>query len=160
MKLVGATMTKLPYRENVQAWVFNEEGKILLLDVRTKSGYYKFLQGGLEEGENHLEALRRELKEEMNITHFEVIKRAKYEHYYEWDEKRQKERGYRGQHQVIFLVKLKPGNSFIPEDEIDSFEWLRFEQIMTKFDIPNQIEMAQKIWAEFQTTIESAKETP
>lgn len=49
----------LPYRENVQMWVFDEFGKICFLDARKKSNYYKFPQGGVEEGENLESAVKR-----------------------------------------------------------------------------------------------------
>lgn len=32
--------------------------------------------------------------------------------------------------------------------------WLSFQEVLKQFDIPNQIEMAQKVWKEFQPMVE------
>ncbi len=51
-------------RGAARAVVFDTEGKVALLNV-SKKGYYKLPGGGIEEGENKEEALRRECREEL-----------------------------------------------------------------------------------------------
>lgn len=51
-------------RTAVRAVVFDSEGKIAILNV-AKQSYHKLPGGGIEQGENELEALRRECREEL-----------------------------------------------------------------------------------------------
>ncbi|MCP4141715.1 MAG: NUDIX domain-containing protein [Chloroflexi bacterium] len=58
-------------REAVRGVIFRE-GKLLMV-YSTVNGDYKFPGGGIDAGETHLEALRRELNEECGATLKEVI---------------------------------------------------------------------------------------
>ena len=55
---------KFVVREAVRAVVFDPDNKIALLDV-TRDHYYKLPGGGIEVGEDHLAALKRECLEEI-----------------------------------------------------------------------------------------------
>lgn len=146
-----------PYRPNVQMWVFNAEGKILFNDESTKDEiYWKFPQGGVDAGETHVEAVKRELQEEVNITDYTIIAQAPFTHRYEWDEKRQHERKLRGQEQTFYLIQVhNPSQLRIGEPNIRSSKWMTFEQILAKMTISNQIEIAKKVWKEFLPLIEN-----
>ncbi|QQR92496.1 MAG: NUDIX domain-containing protein [Candidatus Iainarchaeum archaeon] len=145
-----------PYRPNVQMWVFNAEGKLLFNDESTKDEiYWKFPQGGVDAGETHLEAVARELREEVNITDYTIIAQAPFTHRYEWDERRQRDRKLRGQEQTFYLIHAhNPSQLRIGEPNIRSSEWMTFEQILAKMTIPNQIEITKKVWSVFQPMIE------
>lgn len=149
-----------PYRPNVQMWVFNAEGKLLFNDESTSNEtYWKFPQGGVDAGETHEEAVKRELKEEVNITDYTIIAKAPFTYRYEWDEKLQHERKLRGQEQTFYLIQANnPSQLRIGEPNIRSSQWMTFEQILKKMSIPNQIEIAKKVWKEFGKRIE--KELP
>ena len=54
------------YRPSVRAVILTEDGKIALVHSK-KHHYYKFPGGGIEEGESHIEALVREVKEEVGL---------------------------------------------------------------------------------------------
>ena len=150
--------TKKHYRENVQMWIYNK-GKFLIAEESTKNNlgtiYWKFPHGGVEKGEELLDAVKRELKEELSILSFEVMAQAKYQHYFDWPLELQKKKGYHGQHQHYFLIYPKNINEikFNPS-EIDQIKWLSFKQTIQQFTIPNQIESAQKVWLEFKPIIE------
>ena len=147
-----------PYRPNVQMWVFNTEGKILFNDESTKDEiYWKFPQGGVDAGETHLEAVKRELQEEVNITDYTIIAQAPFTHCYEWNEKLQHDRKLRGQEQTFYLIQAhNPSQLCIGEPNIRRSEWMTFEQILAKMTIPNQIEIAKKVWKVFEPLIKKA----
>lgn len=60
-----------PVREAARAIVVDDDGKIVLLHV-SKRNYYKLPGGGIEPGEDHVTALRRECQEEIGCD-VEVI---------------------------------------------------------------------------------------
>ncbi|MDP3956592.1 MAG: NUDIX domain-containing protein, partial [bacterium] len=59
-----AEAQKYERRDASRAVVFDADGKVAVLNV-SKKGYYKLPGGGIEEGENKEEALRRECIEEL-----------------------------------------------------------------------------------------------
>ena len=76
----------LPIHRKVKAVIFNEDNTLICVEEDNKREYLLGLPGGgLENGENDIQGLKREVKEETgyditNITHFGVIElvRAKY----------------------------------------------------------------------------------
>jgi len=54
---------------------YNDEGKILylLLQAKYKTVYWEFPKGLIEEGENEIETLKREIKEETGLKNFRII---------------------------------------------------------------------------------------
>jgi 8-oxo-dGTP diphosphatase len=58
-------------RQAVRAIVSDEQGGVYLMHA-AKHGYYKLSGGGIDAGEQHHEALARELAEEMGAQSFEV----------------------------------------------------------------------------------------
>jgi len=68
------------YTVRVYAIIISEKDHILLLNETFQDrSFTKFPGGGLEDGEGTLDALRRELKEELNLDSFEV------DHFYTTD---------------------------------------------------------------------------
>lgn len=55
------------YRPSVRGIIFDKDGN-LAMAYSEKYHYYKFPGGGIEEGETHIEALTREIKEETGLT--------------------------------------------------------------------------------------------
>ena len=75
---------ELPYRRNVGAAVFNREGHVFLGRRKKRRGGMELVaghewqmpQGGIDGGESPLEAARRELFEETNISHVSLLAEA------------------------------------------------------------------------------------
>ncbi|MCC6220428.1 MAG: RNA pyrophosphohydrolase [Deltaproteobacteria bacterium] len=93
------------FRPNVAVVVINDQGLILACHRSDRKNVWQLPQGGIDEGETELEALYRELEEEIGTREVEVIGRLSQKIRYEWPEKYYS-RGYHGQEQTYFLVRL------------------------------------------------------
>ena len=101
------------YRPNVAAIILSAEypsQKLFLLAKRkgVKRGW-QFPQGGIDKGETPVEALYRELEEEIGTRDIEII--AEYPEWIKYDFPKtsgNKIYPFKGQNQKYFLVQLKP----------------------------------------------------
>jgi putative (di)nucleoside polyphosphate hydrolase len=94
------------YRPNVAAILQRGDGQILIGERVELPGAWQFPQGGIHDGEDPLEALRRELQEEIGVSSrcFEVVaSRSGYR--YLFPEGVRKKRGWTGQEQTYFLCR-------------------------------------------------------
>ena len=68
-------MSSLRHRPNVGAIIKRRDGRILIGERFDVPGAWQFPQGGVKESESALEALSRELREEVSLdpTHYKVI---------------------------------------------------------------------------------------
>lgn len=108
---IGAKMEKR-YRPNVAAIVLSSlyprECKIFIAKRVDMKDIWQFPQGGIDEGESPLKALKRELKEEIGTDEIEVI--AEYPQWLSYDfpaNAIKKMYPFDGQTQKYFLVRLK-----------------------------------------------------
>lgn len=108
-----------PYRPCIVG-VFVNGKKEVLVAKRSDTGTWQFPQGGVEEGESLVEALFREMKEEIGCDQFELIDHAETKLYYDFpdDYKGPLFKKYRGQEQSWYLCKFKDG--YGPELESSS----------------------------------------
>lgn len=58
---------KVIYREAVRAIIFNASNQVVMVQIQEDGFQYQFPGGGLEDGEGHLETLKREAMEEAGI---------------------------------------------------------------------------------------------
>ena len=100
------------YRPNVAAIIvsnaYPQEKQIFIAERSDLVGVWQFPQGGIDEGETPLEALFRELKEEIGTNKVEVI--AEYPEWISYDfpaHVAAKMAPFSGQKQRYFLVRLK-----------------------------------------------------
>lgn len=102
-------MSKLPrtYRKNVAALIINDFGCLLMCERADRNGAWQIPQGGVERGESVETALYRELREEIGTDSIEIIGTLPKPIRYDWPEHVQKNKGYRGQEQTYFLVRLQ-----------------------------------------------------
>ena len=103
------------YRPNVAALVVRSDGRVLVCRRSDYPDSWQFPQGGVDKGEDCVEALRRELEEEIALppTAYEVAG-SKGPYRYEFPEGPDR-RGFHGQEQTYFLCRLKNG----AEDEVE-----------------------------------------
>lgn len=120
------------YRPNVAAFVLNNKGEILLCERSDVRGAWQLPQGGIEAGEDPETALYRELEEEIGTSEVEIIAKLPQIIRYDWPEILFK-RGFHGQEQHFFLVRLKEGsepNIEIACDEFIDSQWVSRERFI------------------------------
>ena len=101
---------KLPLRTGVGIIVLNKQNKIFVGKRKDNPGdKWQMPQGGVDEGENYINAMKRELLEETSIQNIEIIKEIDKIYQYElpenligiiWKGK------YRGQKQKWFITRF------------------------------------------------------
>ena len=101
---------KLPLRTGVGIIVLNKQNKIFVGKRKDNPGdKWQMPQGGLDEGEDYITAMKRELLEETSIQNIEIIKEIEKIYQYElpenlvgiiWKGK------YRGQKQKWFITRF------------------------------------------------------
>jgi putative (di)nucleoside polyphosphate hydrolase len=139
----------LPYRRNVGAALFNRDGLVFLGRRRRRRGGMELVagfewqmpQGGVDEGETPLEAARRELCEETNVSNASLLAEApdwlSYDLPPEALASRWKGR-YRGQTQKWFAFRFEGADSEIDiersgggafKPEFDAWRWVPLETL-------------------------------
>ncbi len=102
------------FRPNVAALILKPGGQLLICERFTVPGAWQFPQGGVDDGESLVEALHREVREEVGLEagHYEILQqREGYRYLYPEGVrmKKLKKHGSHGQEQTYFLCRLKPG---------------------------------------------------
>lgn len=108
----------------VQAVIFRLKPTLeflILHRVPEKGGFWQNLSGGVEEGESLLNALKRELKEEVGID--KQIKRIIEDvYFYEWEQAGQKIKEW------VFAVEVYPNTEVKLSEEHDEYRWCDAEE--------------------------------
>ena len=115
------------YRPNAAIILRNCRGEILLCERSDVSGCWQFPQGGVKRGETLLDALHREVEEELGLKpkDYRVVS-SKGPYRYLFLHGRKKD-GYDGQEQHYFLAELttpKPVIRLEGSDEFRAARWL------------------------------------
>ena len=127
----------LPLRSGVGIVVLNKENKVFVAKrIDNPKNFWQMPQGGVDEGENFLNAAFRELEEETSIKSVELIKELDGTITYElpnrllgiiWKGK------YRGQNQKWFLMRFTGNDSEIniktKNPEFLDWKWIDLDQI-------------------------------
>ena len=126
------------YRPNVGVVLFNPQGRVWLGRRAGQAGphNWQFPQGGIDDGEDLLDAARRELAEETGVTSVELMARTDGWIHYDFPEGyggSKAARGYRGQRQVWFAMRFTGEDSEVDleahdEIEFDAWRWARLEE--------------------------------
>ena len=114
------------YRPNAAFILRNSAGEILVCERSDWSGCWQFPQGGVKRGETVLEALHREVHEELGLgpENYRILsKKGPYR--YLFTEGRKKE-GFDGQEQHYFLAELLGSDARIEFDEEAEFRAARW----------------------------------
>jgi putative (di)nucleoside polyphosphate hydrolase len=117
------------FRPCVAALIVNAEGKLLICERRDFAESWQFPQGGRDRGELPVEALQRELEEEISVTPdcYEVMRSRPGYRYWFPDQKRRRGR-YIGQEQAYSLCRYTGSEAKINLDtaypEFRSWKWI------------------------------------
>ena len=128
---------KLPMRNGVGVIIFNRENKVFVAKRKDNPiDKWQMPQGGVDEGENYLSAMKRELFEETSITSIEILKEI--EGFFEYELPKNllgviwKGR-YRGQKQKWFITKFigdqKEINLQTKNPEFIEWKWVEPDQL-------------------------------
>ena len=129
--------SEMPLRSGVGIVVLNKENKVFVAKrIDNPKNFWQMPQGGVDEGENFLDAAYRELEEETSITNVELIKELDGTITYElpdrllgiiWKGK------YRGQKQKWFLMRFTGEEQEIniktKNPEFLDWKWIELDQI-------------------------------
>lgn len=114
------------YRKNVAAIILNQDGKIWLGE-RFDRMSWGFPQGGIEAGESALDAIKRELSEEIGTDEWDIL--ATYPGLLTYDFPKSMTFPtwtYKGQEQQYFLVQLQKQAIIRLDTHPEEIEFLRY----------------------------------
>ena len=157
----GFNREELKYRNGVVAYIIDGLGNILLIQKTTYPDHlWTFPGGGVEEGEELLQALFRELGEEICTTeqNFKLIGKSTKTLDYEWDDNTVRANiekngfSYRGQknHQFVFEYvgdkkDIKPNE----DEKIKTAKWVLITEIEEYLNFEGQKESVRPVLEEF-----------
>jgi len=148
---------KLPYRKNVSCILFKGNNYLLVQLADWKKNWWKFPQGGVEEGEKIEETIERELDEELGISEFKIIAKSKNTNLYDWPDDIIIKTGFkwRGQDQVFYIVEYlgdKSSVKILDPKEVRKYQWV------TKNELFKVIDHEDKIFSGYKKIIENVFE--
>ena len=137
MDKMNEKFKKLPLRNGVGVIILNRENKVFVAKrIDNAKNFWQMPQGGINDGEDDLDAAYRELEEETSIKNVELIKELEGTVTYElpdhllgviWRGK------YRGQKQKWFLMRFKGEEKEIniktKNPEFFEWKWIEVDQI-------------------------------
>ena len=156
MAKIEKNFKNLPLRNGVGIIVLNDQNKVFVAKrIDNPKNFWQMPQGGVDEGEDFLEAAYRELKEETSIVNVKLIKEFKEMLVYElpenllgiiWKGK------YRGQKQKWFLMKYLGNDSDIniktTKPEFLEWKWIDLDmitEVVVDFKLHVYQELKEKI---------------
>ena len=151
---------KLPYRNGVGIVVLNNENKVFVAKrIDNPKNFWQMPQGGVDEGENLLNAAYRELKEETSIFNVKLIKEIEDWTQYDLPSKLigiiWKGR-YKGQKQKWFIFKFLGDDTEIniktKNPEFLDWKWIEIGKI-TEIVVDFKKEVYQKVKKEIKKII-------
>lgn len=133
-------LSHLPYRQNVGLVIINKEGLVFGGQRFDTTGAWQMPQGGIDEGEDILSAVYRELKEETGLLkeHANILQIAPKQVTYEFPPHLRKklfQEKYRGQSQTWVALEFlgEDKDIDINADETPEFkkwQWFSFEELL------------------------------
>lgn len=144
------------YKPTVSAFILNKDNKVLLVHNKSHSSdFWKLPQGGVEPGESLEEAIKREMKEELNSTSFSVLKQSDIKYKYDWPKEVQKKGGFIGPKITFFILRCKDQSTLKPDkEELDGLKWVDLDTLSSYFSaLPKFIDTIKKLLAESKQVI-------
>jgi len=157
---VNRRLKNLPLRNGVGILVLNKNNKVFVAKrIDNPKNYWQMPQGGIDKGENYLEAAYRELKEETSIQSVSLIKEIEDYITYDlpdhllgiiWRGK------FKGQKQKWFIMRFYGKDSEInintKKAEFLDWKWVDINQI-TKLVVDFKLHVYKKLTKEVEKII-------
>lgn len=125
------------FRAGAGAIILNKKGKVLGLERKDIPGAWQMPQGGLEEGESPLEAVKREVREETGIKakNLELLSATSRLLAYELPPEARSKKTGRGQVQYWFLFRFIGQDEAITlgdQKEFRAWKWMSMDKLASK----------------------------
>lgn len=137
LEIMNVLLPDNVFRANAGAVIINNDGYVLAFERLKIKGAWQFPQGGLNENEEPLEAIYREVSEETNISAEKLKLISDYPEWlaYELSQEMRMPKHGRGQVQKWFLFRFNGSDSNIDvvnvqEKEFKAWKWTRIEDII------------------------------
>ncbi|MCD6579552.1 NUDIX domain-containing protein [bacterium] len=137
------------HRKSVAAIIIDEHKNILVFQRKDHPDNFQLPQGGIDHGEDSIDALKRELKEETNIFDFRILRKSKKEYCYDLENYIREGKSYKGQCHYYFLCELTVKFNFIPSVEFISYKWMEPQKAMEKFPYFKQ-DIIKQVFKDFE----------
>ena len=154
------------YRSNVGMMIINSEKKVLMCTrIHSEGQTYRLQmpQGGIDKGEKPIQAVYREMREEIGLSHEDVRFMAMTRKWYKYDlpEAVRRKKSIRGQRQKWFLFLM-----VVPDSKIDftafdiqefvDFKWVDLDKVKDSV-ITFKQPVYEQVVEEFRPFIERLK---
>lgn len=142
----------LRYRRNVAFILSRPGGKILVCERADFCGSWQFPQGGVRDGENDLEALHREVREEISLSPEDyrvILQRGPYRYCFRQGFKKE---GCDGQEQIYFLAEVvdeKNTRVQVDQNEFQSFRWIKPSSFKISWVPPIKRDVYRAVFRDF-----------
>lgn len=142
------------FRPNVAAIIMNKEGEILVCERKNDRGAWQFPQGGVDGKETRIEALEREVMEEVGIP-ADDYKAIEYRdgYYYFYPAHIRANKKWDGQVQTYFLCKLKKKAKGVDlgknNPEFRDFDWVKPEDFNADWLPGFKLEVYREVMRDF-----------
>lgn len=157
--MINIKRENLPYRQGVIGFIFNSEGKLLLIqNVHYQLNEWRQPGGGLEPNEEATAGVLREIEEELGIdkSEIELLGISHQINQFEWPDevietRIKQNRYFRGQQQKQICLRLIKEKTFkLQKEEIRETKWVAIEDLAKYLVFPEQLEKTMAIIDEFR----------
>jgi len=141
------------YRPNVSIIVYRKsDGKFLLVHKPRRNHSWQFPQGGIEAGEDIVDAAKRELLEELGNSAFRGFHKSKHVLFYNFPPDFKRDDRYTGHKQGYLLAEFTGTDADIRLDaqELDEYRWVYQNELPEYIDSSEYLKKVNQVAFEFR----------
>lgn len=152
----------LPYREGVYALILNSSKTSILLVNKENSDAWGLPGGGVDNKEDYIKSLFRELEEELHTIKFRTLHTCTTPYRYDWPESEiekniiKKGKAMRGQSQNFYILLFEGTDSDIKlqSEELKSFAWVPLTKLSSYISYPSLLKHIKLCMNEYNLKID------
>ena len=144
-------------RQGVSAVLFKGSKFLMVAGADWPDGAWCFPQGGINAEETHVNAIKRELIEEIGTDKFRILTKSEIDHMYLFPSNIRKKKNFHGQFQTIWFVEFFGEFDEISMDqsELSRYAWFDKEDVVKSMMYPEQKEVFERVLIELNKLQES-----